>query len=127
MTKRILSLSLSILLVNLLGLYPVNAESREEVRVRLLERVKASIAKLGTGTQAQVRVKLLDKTKLKGYIKEAGDDYFVIVNEGTDVATRVPYSQVTVVKGNNLSTGVKVAITVGLFVVLLLLLARNNT
>ena len=127
MTKKTLSLALIILLVNLTGVHPANAGSGEEARARHIDKVKAGIARLGTGTQARVEVKLLDRSKLKGYISEAGGDDFVVVDAGTGVATTVAYSQVTQVKGNNLSTGARIAMTVGLFVVLLILLARNTT
>lgn len=127
MTKKILSLALSMLLVNLISVGRVNAGSREESRARLVEKVRAAVARLGTGTQAHVEVKLLDKSKVKGYISEAGENHFVVVDAGTGVATTVPYPQVAQVKGHNLSTGAKVAITVGLFVFLLIMLARNTT
>jgi hypothetical protein len=127
MTKKILSLALSMLLVNLISVHHVSAGPREEERARLVEKVRAGVARLGTGTQARVEVKLLDRSKLKGYISEAGEDHFVVVGAGTGVATPVSYPQVAQVKGNNLSTGVKIAITAGLFVFLLILLARNNT
>jgi hypothetical protein len=36
--------------------------------------VKEGIHKLGTGLDARIEVKLRDKTKLKGYVSEAGED-----------------------------------------------------
>ena len=127
MTKKILSPALAILLVNLIIVHPANASSGGEARDRRIEEVKASIAKLGTGIQARVEVRLLDSSKLKGYISEVGDEHFVVVRAETGVATTVTYPQVAQVRGNNLSTGAKIAITVGVFVVLVLLLARNTT
>ena len=52
-----------------------NATAKE---VALSEKVKAEIAKLGTGPSAGVEIKLHDKSKLKGYIKEAGEEHFVL-------------------------------------------------
>ncbi len=127
MTKKLLSLVLIISLVNLITAHPANAGSGEEARARHTEKVKAGIVRLGTGAQARVEVKLLDKSKLRGYIREAGDDDFVVVDAETGAARTVAYPQVAQVKGNNLSTGAKIAITVGLFVFLLLMLARNTT
>jgi hypothetical protein len=94
---------------------------------RFAEQVKAGIAKLGTGTDARVELRLRDKTKVKGYIKEAGEDGFTVVDEKTGGESVIAYPQVGQVKGNNLSTTVKIVITVGLMVFLLALLARNNT
>ncbi len=127
MPKKIFSLALIILLLNLSSLRLVNAYSEEEARARHIEKVKAAIAKLGTGAQARIEVRLLDNSRVKGYISERGDDHFVVMDVGTGVASTVTYPQVKQVKGNNLSTGVRVAITVGLFVFLLVLLARNRT
>jgi hypothetical protein len=94
---------------------------------RAAAKVKAGVAKLGTGPDARVVVTLRDKTKLKGYIREANEEGFVVVDEKTGAATAVPYPQVGKVKGHNLSTEVKIVITAALFIFLLALLARNNT
>jgi hypothetical protein len=59
-------------------------------------------------------VKLRDKTKLKGYVSEAGQDSFVIVNEKTSATSTVSYEQVKQVKGNNLSTAAEIALGVGI-------------
>ena len=77
------------------------------------------------GPSARVEIMLHDKSKLKGYIKEADDEHFVLVHE-TGAATEVAYPQVRKVKGNNLSTGVKVAIGVGVGIVILLLAFKSR-
>ena len=89
------------------------------------EKVKAAISKLGTGPSARVEITLHDKSKLKGFIKEADDEHFVLVHE-TGAATEVAYPQVRKVKGNNLSTGAKVAIGVGVGIVILLLAFKSR-
>ena len=89
------------------------------------EKVRAAIAKLGTGPSARVEVTLNDKSKLKGYIKESDGDHFVLVHE-TGAATDIAYPQVKGVKGNNLSTGAKVAIGVGIGIVILLLVFKDR-
>lgn len=91
----------------------------------LKEKVKAAIAKLGTGPSARVEITLPDKSKLKGYIKEADDEHFVLVDK-TGAATEVAYPQVRKVKGHNLSTNVKVAIGIGIAIVILLLVFKDN-
>ena len=90
------------------------------------EKVKAAIAKLGTGPSAQVEIKLRDKSKMRGYIKEANEDRFVLVSAATGDANEVAYPQVKAVKGNNLSTGVKVAIGVGIGLVILILVFKDH-
>jgi len=63
--------------------------------------------------QSAHEVKLRDKTKLKGYVSEAGEDSFVIVDEKTDATSTLAYAQVQQVKGNNLSKAAEIAIGVG--------------
>jgi hypothetical protein len=122
MLKKILSLALAVLLIGIVSVTPVYADSKEEKEARFAEKVKAGISKLGTGEMARVEIKLRDKTKLKGYIKEAGEDSFVLVDTKTGAATTVLYPQVKQVKGNNLSTGQKIALGVGITLGALLLL-----
>ena len=110
MFKIILSLSLITLLITCVGVKAVYADSNEEKQARFTEKVKAGIARLGTGEPARVKLKLSNKTKLNGYISEAGDEDFVVVDAKTGAATRVAYGDVQQVKGNNLSMGEKVAI-----------------
>ena len=100
-----------------------NATAKEDAHT---EKVKAAIAKLGTGPSAQIEIKLRDKSKLKGYIKEANEDHFVIVSSATGSATEVAYPQVKKVKGNNLSTGAKVGIGIGVGIVILLLVFKDH-
>jgi small nuclear ribonucleoprotein (snRNP)-like protein len=70
------------------------------------------------GTDARVEVKLRDKTKLRGYISQINENSFVVVKDNTNTPVEVSYSQTKQVKGNNLSTGVKIAIGIGIGVAL---------
>jgi hypothetical protein len=110
------------LLLGAVGLRPVYADSKAEKEARFAEKVKEGIGKLGTGAAARVEVKLRDQRKLKGYIGEAGEDSFSVVDDKTGAATRVAYPQVQKVKGNNLSTGAKIAIGLGVAVTILVIL-----
>lgn len=114
MLRKLLSLSLAALLINLAGMTPAYADSKEEKQVRFAEKVKASVLKFGTGEAARVKVKLRDKTKLEGYISAADGEGFTVTNSKTGMATTVAYPQVKSVKGHNLSTGAKIAIGVGI-------------
>jgi hypothetical protein len=124
MFKKILSFALIVLLLNIGVSSAYAVGSKEEKEARFAEKVKAGIAKLGTGTEARVEVKLKNKTKLKGYVSEAGADSFTIVDEKTGAATEVPYSNAKQVKGNNLSKNVVLTLVlVGIFAVLLTFVA----
>lgn len=93
-------------------------------------KVKAAVAKLGVGTDTRVSLKLKDKTKVEGYIAEAGEESFVVADLKTGAATTVIYPSVTQIKGQNLSTGTKIAIGaaigVGVLVLVLILIRLNN-
>ncbi len=129
MLKKYLSLVLVALLVHVVSAAPAFAKSRTEKEARFAEKVRANILKLGVGPEALVRVKLRDKTKLEGYISEAGTDSFVVVSARTGGATTVAYPQVKAVQGNNLSAGAKIAIGVGIVIAvaaILVLKARHD-
>lgn len=126
MLKKAVSITLVALLFNAVCLR-VAATTLTEKEAHFAVKVKAGIAKLGTGTDARVELRLRDRTRIKGYIKEAGEDSFTVVDDKTGIESVITYPQVGQVKGNNLSTTVKVVITIGVIVFLLALLARNNT
>jgi hypothetical protein len=66
------------------------AGSKAEKRAQQPEKVKAGIMRLGVGSEARVAVKLRDGRKVAGYIKEAGEDIFVIADLNTGASTIVP-------------------------------------
>ena len=120
MLKRICSIALAGLLLQAAAA-PAFAKTNPEKESRRVEKVRAQLAKLGTGKDARVRVELRDKTRLEGYVSEAGADTFVVTNKA-GVATTVAYPQVVKAKGHNLSTGAKIAIGIGIGVGVFLLI-----
>lgn len=104
---------------------PALAGSSPEKEARFAQKVQTEIAKLGTGPNARVDLKLRDKTKLKGYISEAGAESFVVIDDKTGSATTITYPQVKQVRGNNLATGWKIAIGIGIFIAVALILAPH--
>lgn len=116
MFKKITILALIVLIFNAVGINLAYAGTKENKEARFAARVKENIAKLGTGKEARVEVKLRDKTKLKGYVSQINENSFVVVEDGTNAATEVPYPNAKQVKGNNLSTGTKILIVAGVVV-----------
>jgi len=114
MFGKLISLLLVAVIVNLAGVRLAYANSKDEKHARFAEKIKANVLKLGTGESTRVKVKLRDKTKLEGYISDADEETFTVTNRTTGVATTVAYPQVKSVQGNNLSTGAKIAIGVGI-------------
>lgn len=102
------------------------ASDSTESEAKFVEKVRSGIATLGTGPEAKIQVKLKDGTKLKGYIREADDKQFVVVDSQSN-ATPVPYPMAKQVKGNNLSKGTIFIIgLVGFLVVLILVGLRGS-
>jgi hypothetical protein len=123
---RVTSILLVILLAHIA--YPSHALAggKPEKEAEFAQKVKSEIAKLGTGPDARIEVKLRDKTKLKGHLSEVGNESFAVVDDKTGSATTVAYAQVKQIKGNNLSTGVKIAIGVGVFLAVLVILSLTG-
>ena len=111
MLGKLVSLLLVVLLINTAQPATVHAASKEAKGDRFAERVREDVRRLGTGAAALVEVRLKDKTRVKGYIREAGANGFSIVDE-RGASHTVFYPQVRKVKGNNLSTGARIAIGV---------------
>jgi hypothetical protein len=112
--QKALSIVVALLLVNLSTFGAVQAASTKGKETASAERTRENILKLGVGIDARVRGKLRDNTKFEGYISEAGDESFVIVDKKTNIPMTIAYSDIKQIKGNNLSTGAKIAIGVGI-------------
>ena len=122
MFKKLLSIALAISLLHMIGVRPANADSKEEKQAHFAKKIKEGVSKFGTGEAARVKVKLRDKTKLEGYISKADKDSFVVMNPKTGASTTIAYANVAQIKGNNLSSGAKLAISVAIVVGLIVLL-----
>lgn len=96
--KPITHLLVSILILSFIGVPSVVAQSKEEKAAAFTVDVKKRIAKLGTGSEAKLQVKLQDKTKLKGYVSKIGDDSFALSDPKTNAETNVSYANVTQLK-----------------------------
>jgi hypothetical protein len=122
---RIAVVVLVALLLSLSNPSPALAGTSPEKEARFTQKVKTELSKLGTGPNARVDLKLRDKTKLKGYISEVGAESFVVIDDKTGSATTVTYPQVKQVRGNNLATGWKIAIGVGILIGVLLIIGPH--
>lgn len=120
MPKKVLTLAVIVLLLNLVCKTSAAANSKSK-EAEFEAKVRTAVAQLGTGREARVEVKLHDKRKLRGYISEAGEDSFFVVDEKTGVATHVTYSQVKQVKGQNNFNGKKVALALAVIAFLTLI------
>lgn len=112
MLKKVCSIVLSALLLQAVAI-PAFAATSAEKEAQRAEKVRTQLARLGTGSDARVKLVLRDKTKLEGFVSEAGADTFA-VTDAAGKTTTVGYGQVGKAKGNNLSTGAKIAIGAGI-------------
>ncbi len=112
MFKKLCSIVLSALLLQAAAL-PALASAGAEKEAKRAEKVRAQLAKLGTGKDARIKLTLRDKTRLEGFVSEAGASTFAVTDRAGKTTT-VAYGQVSKAQGHNLSTGAKIAIGVGI-------------
>lgn len=120
MLNKFILTTLLILVGNLAVAPYIYASGNSEEDVKFAKKVKTEIVKLGVGTDARIKIKLKDGTKLKGYVSEIKEDSFTVIETKNGNATTVLYSQAKQVKGNNLSSRVIIGIGVVVFLVILL-------
>ncbi len=96
------------------------AAKREAKLLKHSLKVKKAVLKLGTGKDAVVKLKLRDKTKIKGYITEINETNFMVVDEAGNTHL-VDYRNTKQIRGNNLHAGVWVAIGVGIAIIAILI------
>jgi hypothetical protein len=124
MKTYLIYLLASVLFVTSISMPVVAQQSNPEGTT--LEKVKAKVAKLGTGEKAKATVILKDGTKIKGYIGQAGSDDFVLRDRKTDAPTTISYSDVAKVESNKghstaRNLGLGIGIGAGAFLGILLL------
>ncbi len=100
MLKKNLSLVLALVLLQV-GITPSFGASRGDTSEAQVSKVKADIAKRGTGEKATVRVKLRNDRELKGYIADAGEDRFIVTIPKSNESVPVNYSDVVEVKNQS--------------------------
>lgn len=113
MIKKCLSAALLGLLLFSTNLRSTSAQTNTGNNAVTVEKIKANVTKRGTGEKARVNVKMLNGTKMKGFISQAGDDSFTLTDSKTKQTSTLAYSDVAQVKGTGLSTTSKILIGVG--------------
>src|SRR5687767_7650254 len=90
--------------------YSVSAQGNAAPQQSQVEKVKAKVKKIGIGERGKIKANLLDGTSYEGFVREANEDNFVIVDkQGSPHVVRfVDVKEVKSRKG--LSTGAKIGI-----------------
>ena len=129
MIKKCLSVAFIGLLLFSTNLQSISAQTNTGNNTVTTDKIKANVTKRGTGEKARVNVKMLNGTKMKGFISQAGEDSFTLTDSKTKQTSTLAYSDVAQVKGTGLSTGAKILIGVGVgaavTAVVLTVVARN--
>ena len=114
MLKKLFSIVLTMLLFHAGNSLLIHDVARANQSDQAIDKVKAAVAKRGTGPGAKVTVKLKDKTKLKGYISNASADSFTLSDSKSGQVRTLAYSDVAEVKKQGgLSLAAKIGIGVG--------------
>jgi hypothetical protein len=77
------------------------------------EKVKMEVQKRGVGEKSRVKVRLRDKTEVKGYISQIEETLFQVTDKKTGRVSTITYDSVDRLKGGGLSRGAKIGIWVG--------------
>lgn len=77
------------------------SQSRTQDEMPPPEKIRAKVAKLGTGKRARTEVIFKDDRKLKGYIGEISEQSFTLVDPKQGTVTTISYDEVRRVKNRN--------------------------
>jgi hypothetical protein len=117
MLKRLVSLGVAALLLHAADVMTPPTLARTTQAEQKAAKVKADVAKRGTGEKARVVVRLQDGSKLKGYVSQAGNDSFTLTDSESGQARTLSYSDVAQVKKpGGLPLGAKIGIGMGALV-----------
>ena len=104
MFKKTFALLISgMILAMSIALQPAQAQAGRDADAA---RARLKVDQVGVGSNARVEVKLLDGTKLKGYISDREQDSFTVTDRKTGASSVVRYAEVSEVKksGGGMST-----------------------
>lgn len=112
MFRKVISIALVVLVLNVLVVSARNQTSSDDTTAAKLQKVKDGVRELGTGPNARIEVKLVNGKKVKGYVSEAHENDFVVIHKKSGATTTIDYAQVKELKGQNSLTAKKVAVNV---------------
>ncbi|MGH9871175.1 MAG: hypothetical protein ACRD9S_01775 [Pyrinomonadaceae bacterium] len=112
MFRRTFAMMLSgLLLLTAFGFQGAGAQSLPDQQAT--EKIRSKVLKMGVGTNARVEVKLRDNTQFRGYISDAGQDSFTVVERGTGFNKTVSYADTQSVKKAGSGVSAKTLIILG--------------
>jgi hypothetical protein len=121
MLRKLLTLSLALILLGCLWLTAARAATKPEAAARATARLKSEIVKLAD-QQAGIEFNLTDGTSLVGHVRTWSETEFVVVDAKSGAASTLTYPQVLKVKRHGLNTAEKIGIGVAASMGVLLLI-----
>lgn len=112
--RKFLSYLLAGLMLVPCGPAPGFAKTGVSIDQQRASQVKAAILKLGTGKDVRVVLTLRDTHKLAGYVGQALEGSFSLVNFRTAEVTGIPYERVRELRGMDVATGTRVSAGIGI-------------
>lgn len=117
MVRLVSLLMVMVLLVSSYGTAGAQGTSSSQTQI---EKNRAKVRKIGIGERAKIRVHLLDGTTYEGYVREANEDNFVIVDKQGSPHI-ILYKDVKEVKSRRgRSTGAKIGTGIAIYAVAVL-------
>ena len=98
--RKAMSLALAAI-INVMTAMSTPVQSRPQDDSAAAEKIRAKVAKLGTGKRSRAEVISKDDRKLKGYIGEISENSFTIVDPKLGTVTTISYDEVRQVKSRN--------------------------
>ena len=109
MIKKWLSFTLVCLLSVAANSALVSAQTNTDRTASSLAKIKNDVSKRGTGEKSRVEVKMLDGTKLNGYISQMDENSFTLVDRKTKQPSSIAYRDVAKVS-NRSTNGDRIAL-----------------
>ncbi len=110
MIRKSLPIIFFVLCLSTFNVVSVHGQTKVDNKAAHLEMVKAAVARMGTGVNARVKVRLWDKTTRQGIVGEASTDSFTIISteeHNIGVPDSVAYSDVEKINGKGASSDYK--------------------
>ena len=90
------------------------APSAVESNAQQADKVKMAIQQRGPGEKSRVKVRLRDKTELKGYISQIDDTSFQLTDNKTGKVTTVAYDNVDKVGRPGMARSTRIVLYIGI-------------
>ena len=98
MIKKYLSVAFVCLSLVTANFSLISSQTRTDKDAASIAKIKAYIAKRGTGENKRVEVKMLDGTKLKGYVSQSDENSFTLIDSKTNQSVQIAYGDVAQLK-----------------------------